>query len=159
MDSEEKIIIAFVFNRSGRIELSYSEFYLTLSMELNWFTPEEAKIFVDKAVKNKYLTKKTDQIKPAFEINKIMIPLGFSPSKRVFFEKQEPPERDEDENLLDEIVNRISEKTKLNKQQLYEKIEKDANDKNIIKEVSALIIGKKYDINFDDLFEKIEEKI
>jgi hypothetical protein len=159
MDPEEKIIIAFIFKRSGKKELSYSEFYLTLSIGLNWFIPEEAKKFLDEAIEKKYLIKKIKQIKPAINIDEIIIPLGFSPSKKVFFEKHDAPGEEDYENIIDEIIKRILEKTNINKQQLFEKIQKEAKEKNLIDEVSALIVGMGYDINFRDLLEKINEKI
>ena len=56
MNSEWEIIIAFLFKRSGREELSFSDLYLTLSIDLNWFTPEDAKAFVNMAIKQKLLT-------------------------------------------------------------------------------------------------------
>ena len=46
-DSEMRIIIAFLFKRSGKEEMSPSELYLPLSMDLQWFTPNQAKEFVD----------------------------------------------------------------------------------------------------------------
>ena len=56
MDSEWKIIIAFLFKRSGKEKLSLSEFYLSLSMDLKWFSPQQAKAFVNHAVEQKLLT-------------------------------------------------------------------------------------------------------
>ena len=47
MPSELEIVITFVYNRSGKSELSFSDLYLTLSMELNWFTPDDAKEFIN----------------------------------------------------------------------------------------------------------------
>jgi len=82
MDSEIKIIIAFLFNRSGKKEMSFSEIYLSLSMDLNWFTPDDAKKFLNYAIKNKFLIKKGSLIEPAIEISKITIPVGFSPTKK-----------------------------------------------------------------------------
>ena len=52
MVSEREIIIAFVFIRSGKKEMGFSEFNLTLSVALNRFTPEDAKVFTKKAVEN-----------------------------------------------------------------------------------------------------------
>ena len=46
MDSEKEIIISFLFKRSGKESLKFSDLYLALSMELNWFTPDDAKSFI-----------------------------------------------------------------------------------------------------------------
>ena len=89
MNSEEKIIIAFLFKRSGKKEMTQSEFYLTLSMDLKWFTPKKAKDFTISSLKNNIILKKEDFLKPNFNINNIDIPLGFVPSKDVFYEQKE----------------------------------------------------------------------
>ena len=53
MNKEHKIIISFVFNRSGKREMSFSEFYLTLSLDLKWFTPDNAKSFTLNSIEYK----------------------------------------------------------------------------------------------------------
>ncbi len=63
MNDECKIIIAFVFNRAGKKEMSFSEFYLTLSMDLNWFTPDDAKTFTKNAIENSLLKEEKELIK------------------------------------------------------------------------------------------------
>ena len=80
MPSESEIIISFIFKRSGKAELDFSEIYLTLSMDLKWFTPDDAKKFVNNALKQKLLLKKYEGLRPGFEINKINVPFGFSPT-------------------------------------------------------------------------------
>jgi len=79
MGSDANIIIAFLYKRSGKEELSFSELYLILSMELNWFTPDDAKTFVNMAIKQKLLIKKGELIKPNFDFRKIVVPVGFVP--------------------------------------------------------------------------------
>jgi len=71
MTSDAEIIITFLYKRSGKDELSFSDLYLNLSMELNWFTPDDAKAFVNTAIKQELLIKKGDLIKPNFDYNKI----------------------------------------------------------------------------------------
>lgn len=158
MDSEREIIISFLFKRSGKESLRFSDIYLALSMDLNWFTPEDAKAFVNTAVKQKLLTKKGDLIKPNFDIKKIDVPVGFYPSKLVFEEKEEKI-AEKEKDVLSEIVQRIVKETNLNERQVTEKINVIAKEKNIAEEVAALLIGKEYSIKFNDSLEEIEEKI
>lgn len=158
MDSEREIILSFLFKRSGKESLKFSDLYLALSMELNWFTPADAKTFVNMALEEKLLTKKGDLIKPSFDVNKIDVPIGFSPSKLVFEEKKEKIAKKK-ENVLNKIVKKIIEETNLNKQQVTEKINIIAKEKNITDEVAALLICKEHDIIFNDFIDEIEEKI
>jgi hypothetical protein len=157
MTSDTEIIIAFLYKRSGKEELSYSNLYLNLSMDLKWFTPEDAKAFVNMSIKQKLLIKKGDLIKPSFDINHIVVPVGFIPSKNIFEKKEVEAIKDED--LLEKIVRQIVEKTKLEEKKVIGKIEDIANERNLTKEVAALLFGKNYNILFQEFYEQIEGKI
>lgn len=157
MPSESEIIIAFVFNRSGKTKLDFSEMYLSLSMSLNWFTPNQAKDFVNMALKQKLLKKEDDLLKPAFDYKKIVVPVGFYPSKKGFEEKKEKETVEED--IFKIIVKKIVEKTQVDEERIIDEINHVEKEKNITLEVAALLVGKKYDIDLEDFFEKVEEKI
>lgn len=157
MKDQAKKIIAFIFKRSGKTELSFSDMYLTLSMELNWFTPDDAKDFVNRAIDSKLLTKKNKQIRPSFDVSEINIPLGFSPDGGLFGKKEDF--KKEDVSVLNEIINSIMEEKNLDKKEIYDRIKKIEKEKNLNTYVSALIVGKEFDINFDSLIPKIEKEI
>jgi hypothetical protein len=158
MPSETEIIITFLFKRSGKLKLPFSELYLTLSMDLNWFTPDDAKAFVNLALKQKLLTKKEEFLKPSFEYEKIVVPVGFVPSKQIFKEKRvEKPKEKTD--ILDKIISQIAEETYLGTQEVSDKIIDIAQEKNITKDVAAILVGKEYNLNLEDFFDKVEERI
>jgi hypothetical protein len=126
-------------------------------MDLNWFTPEDAKVFVNMTIKQKLLIKKGDLFKPNFDINKIVVPVGFIPSKNIFEKKEVEVIKDED--FLEKLVRQIVEKTKLDEKQVIENIEDIANERNLTKEVAALLLGKDHNILFEDFYKQIEERI
>jgi hypothetical protein len=158
MASEKEIIITFLYNRSGKSKLSFNELYLTLSMELNWFTPDDAKMFINQVINDKLLKKENDEISPNFDFNKIAVPVGFTPSKQVFEEKVELPTK-KDEELVDKLVNTLVEKTNLDKKSIISKIKEIEEQKNITIEVAALLFGKEHRVSMDDYFEEIEKEI
>ena len=133
MTSEVETIIAFLFKRSGKEELTPSDLYLPLSMDLQWFTPNQAKTFVNMALQQKLLIKKDGKLKPSFDYGKIVVPVGFRPSKQPLEEKDE--------------------------KSAIEKIKDIEKEKNVRPEIAALLVGKEYDIDVDDCFDEIEEKI
>ena len=157
MTSDTEIIIAFLYKRSGKEELSYSNLYLNLSMDLNWFTPEDAKAFVDRSIKQKLLIKKGELIKPNFNINQIVVPVGFIPSKNIFKKKEVEVIKDDD--FFEVIVRQIVEKTKLEEKKVIGEIEDIVNERNLTKEVAALLFGKAHNILFQEFYKQIEEKI
>jgi hypothetical protein len=158
MDSEVKIIISFLFKRSGKKQMNFSELYLNLSMDLHWFTPDYSKKILNYAIKNKLLIKQGTLIEPNIDINKITIPIGFSPSKnlQVYLDKKLTTDN---KDLLKEIISRISEKSKLKPQEINQKIKRISKEKILNDEVTALLIAKNYGINIEDLYAEIENKI
>jgi len=158
MANDAEITIAFIFKRSGKKELSKSEFYLPLSMELKWFSPQEAKDFVKSAIKQKLIIEKNELLKPSFNIDEIKIPIGFQPSKQII-ELKEIPITEEKKDILADIVKKICEKTKFDEKIIFENIKKIENEKNITPEVAALLIGIEHNIELTDYYNKIKNQI
>jgi len=156
MTSEVETIIAFLFKRSGKEELTPSDLYLPLSMDLQWFTPNQAKTFVNMALQQKLLIKKEGKLKPSFDYEKIVVPVGFRPSKKPIEEKEV---KEEKLDAIKTIINRIAEKTGLNEKSVIEKIKDFEKERNLRLDVAALLVGKEYDIDADDCFDEIEEKL
>jgi hypothetical protein len=160
MNDEEEIIIAFLFKHSGKKELSFSDLYLTLSMELNWFTPEDAKKFLNQAIKNHLLNKKEEQVTPTYDYDKIDIPVGFQPTQKVFQEKKIEKPKEKKEKVLNQIIKELVQKSKLDEKKIMKKIKEVEKFRNLTVEVAALLVGKEYNIVFDEeILEKVEEEI
>ena len=158
MPSEAETIIGFLFKRSGKKELDLSEAYLTLSMDLKWFPPQEAKNFLNNAMKQKILIKKGDSIKPAFDYEKIVIPAGFQPSRQPKAAKKESL-KEEKLDVVKKIINRVVEKTGLNEVEVVKKIKTVEKERNVVYGVASLIVGKEYGIKLEDLFTEIEDRL
>jgi hypothetical protein len=153
MDTEAKIIIAFLFNRSGKPVLTESELYLPLSMELGWFSTSEAQEFVDFSVTQGLLEKKDGVLHPTFPIDSITIPVGFVPRKKVFPKKKKPSK---EETVIEAIVSRISETTGRDIGELHEEITLAASEKRIIPEVAALFVARKYNLSGEEWYDAVE---
>ena len=158
MNSEIKIIISFLFKRSGKKELTVSDLYLILSMDLKWFSPKEAKDFVNSALLKNFLIKNGDHIKPNFDCKKIAIPVGFHPSKQIF-EEETDMANEERQDVVKSIIDQIIEKTEQNEQIVFEEIREVSNEKNISLEVAALLVSREYDIFVSIFLDQVEERI
>ncbi len=147
--NELKYVTAQPFRRTGKNVLTEREFVFSLSMDFNWFTPDEAAAVIKKGVEHGLLQKDNDSITPKFDIN-IDVPSGFSP-KMVFKEK----------STFDLIVERIISRTGQNKYAIISLVNKE-NEKllklvNI--EVSALIVAKEKEIEVPDLADKVYKEL
>ncbi len=163
MNSEAEKVIAFVFKRSGKKQIIYSDFYLTLSMELKWFTPDNAKKFLDYAIKNNFLIDKNERVKPNFDYEKIDVPYGFYPTK-VVYEKdakkdKEVPKQEIEEDIFLKLVEKIESETEKNREEILKEIKSLEQEKNITQEIAALLVGKEYNISLEEYYNGVEEKI
>jgi hypothetical protein len=156
MESEAKIIIAFLFNRSGKTALKDTELYLPLSMELGWFSTREAQDFVKYSLKKELLIKKEGLLHPNFPVEKISIPVGFTPTKKLFSEKTREEKK---ENIFEDIVTQISTQTNRNHQDILKEITSEEEEKNILPEVAVLYLARKYNVDIIDWYDAVEEKL
>ena len=153
METEAKIIIAFLFNRSGKPVLTESEVYRPLSMELGWFSMSEAQEFVAFAVAQGFLEKKDGMLKPSFPIETITIPVGFAPRKKTFPKKKKQAK---EEPVLEAITSRICERTGRESADVHEEIIRVASEKKILPEVAALFVARNYSIPCEEWYDAVE---
>jgi hypothetical protein len=156
--SENKIIIAFIFKRSGKNKLPESEFYLPLSIELGWFSNKEAHEFINNSIKLNLLNREGKLLIPNFDIDSIDIPIGFTPSNKTYIKNKIDTLKNE-KNILGMIIASIKETIKKDEEEIFEDIKKIAIDKNIMIEVAALFLARNENIDLKDLLTHVEEKI
>lgn len=157
MNSEDQIILAFIFKRSGKNSLKESEIYLPLSMNLKWFSLQEAKEFVKRNIQQNNLIKKDTMLTASFNINDVSIPTGFHPTKNSNLQHQSITK--ENQSVLTKIIDTIANKTGKKPQEILEELSKVQNDKNIIKEVAALYIANNLGCDVSTFFPEIQNAI
>ncbi|EMR73686.1 hypothetical protein MBGDN05_00251 [Thermoplasmatales archaeon SCGC AB-539-N05] len=156
MEEEEiKTILAFLFKRAGETSLAASELYLSLSVDLNWFTLEKAREVIRLALNQNLLIKEEGFLKPNFEYKKIIIPTGFRPSGLTMVKK----EKEMQKSLLEKLVQHISMSTDKKERSILEKITTLAEEKDIFLEIAALLLGKECDVDISLFFEDVEKQI
>jgi hypothetical protein len=156
MESEAKIIIAFLFNRSGKIGLKESELYLPLSMELGWLSTKESQAFVTYAIKQGLLVKKEGLLQPNFPLENITIPLGFIPTKKLFSEKTE---QQTEENIIEEIVTQLCRQTNQSQEEILDEIKQEGEERSLLPEVAALFVARKHGIDVTVWYETVEKTL
>ena len=157
MESEAKKIISFIFKRGGKIQLEKSEFYLTLSVDLKWFSPEKAKNFMNYAIKQNLLREIKNLLEPNFDIKNISIPLGYNPN----LESYNFNDKKNEEKIID-ITDIILKKFKYSsseKKEISNNILNISNEKNIYSNVASLIVFRELDIKLSDYIKFAENQI
>jgi len=160
MESEVKIIIAFVFKRSGKAELKASDIYLTLSLELGWFSSQEAKNFVAYCLQQNYLQNKKNSLTATFDISSIPVPIGFRPTQQKydpsFTDAKKEDVLSKDNALLSTLIKYICSQTNRSEEEVHIAIQQLQDEKQIYPEVAALLFARKYHIPIDGFFNTIE---
>ena len=145
MYTEEKIILTFIYKRSGKDHLTATEIHLPLAIELKWFTNTNAKHFVQHCLELKILKKTTDGLQPTFDINTIEIPAGFAPSL-TFSSKNNIPNTSTTTNVIHNIMEIIAGHEKISLPSLMNHLKKNALSKNITSLAASLLYAKEHEI-------------
>jgi len=160
MQAESKVIISFVFKRSGKEKLKKPDFYLTLSMDLKWFKPQDAKGFLKYSVDNGLLISENDLISPSFDINSIEIPTGFKPSNKFnMLHEQEKSDNAKYPDIFESIIDKILIDSDLDKDKVLLEINEVSKKKMVSKHIAALLLCRSYDIDCSTFYEDVEKSI
>lgn len=154
--SELKTIIAFLFKRSGKRKLDSSNLYLTISMDLGWFPPNEAKELINIAIDKKILVKEENRVKPNFDVEATSLPTGFQPTKQLSEIKKETIK--EDVKIVEKIIKKISSKTKGNKQDILKNVRRIEKEKKVAPEIAALLLGKERNVDITQYIKELEKE-
>ena len=82
-----KTVVAAPFRHRGSDTLTDSEFIATLSMELDWYTPEQTRRVIDLATSEALLDRTDGQLVPTFEVEALSIPYDSSPDESILTER------------------------------------------------------------------------
>ena len=79
--------VAAPFRDRGRSRLDEGEFVVALSLDRDWFTPDQAKRLVDVAAGRGLLAREGDDLVASFDPSAVTIPSGFVPDESVLREQ------------------------------------------------------------------------
>jgi len=151
-------IVSFVLKRIGKEEASITEFYLTLSMRLQWCSPHIAQQFVKRCVQDGVLKMEKDMLSPRFSIETVSIPIGFKPSSE-FFIKFKPRQAALDVDEKPDIVNQIMKETVFSKSDIFTSAEGIMKEKMINKTTALLLFAKRHAIDISPFIVDAEHVI
>jgi hypothetical protein len=90
--------VAAPFQGRGESQLPESEFVVALSLDRDWFSPDQATRLADVAVSEGLLRRTEDALVPTFDPENVTIPEGFVPSEDLL------QQRSTFERVLDAVV-------------------------------------------------------
>jgi hypothetical protein len=144
MSIEEEIILSFIYKRSGKDSLSSTEIYLPLSIELSWFSTNEAKQFLQHCIDHELLKQTPNGLQPTFDITKIKIPIGFTPIKT--YSKNPINQKTSPNNIYKNLLQTLSQEKKISQSELEIECDKQATVKNVHPITIAILYAKIHNI-------------
>lgn len=148
---ELKKTLGFIYKRKGKDILKKEEIRLSASIDLRWFTPTEANKLIEAGLKSNLLIKANKGLKADFNYEKVEIPFGFRPSKKILEYKKEP--------IFFMILEKIIENSDLKKSEAVAQINKEQQNLICTIEVAALFVAKKYNIDVSEFYGELEKEI
>jgi hypothetical protein len=137
--------ISMPFKIKGKDGLKESEIVLALSIDLNWFPPEQAKSILKDAEKAGLLKRDGELIRPSFDLNSVQIPTGFKPQSGA-----------EKESIFDRTVERIISGNGMEKRKVIALVNKKQEELSKLVEidVSAILVAMELGVPVDDLIDE-----
>ena len=144
--SELTYTVSMPFKRKGKEQLKDMEFVMALSMDLKWFTPDQARSVLAEAQKSGLLKRDGEFVRPSFDISRIEIPSGFKP-ETVVIEKK---------TVFERVIERIITSTGIEKRKVVSMINKKQEElsKQVVIEVSAILVAIENGVVVDDLIDE-----
>ncbi len=133
-----KRVIAFAFRRKDVDRLSAADFRNSLSLDLRWFSPPDARRLLALAVERRLLLAEGEDVSPAFAVESVHVPVDWRPGPEVF---EEPAEA----GLIEEIVDAIQHVTNEDKPLIQKAIrDEETRTKGVLApEVAALLVASR----------------
>lgn len=124
--------VAAPFRTRGSDRMGESEFVVALSLDRDWFSPDQAKRLVDVAVSEGLLERDGDELVVGFAADEVQIPEDFTPNEGVL------RERSTFERILDAIV-----ETGIQKQEAVAAINRLQSDLGVTLEAAAVVYARR----------------
>ena len=140
-------VVACIFRKKGKL-IAISEFVFALSLDLKWFSPDQAESLLKRAESESLVRIIDDMVEPMFDIHEIEIPIDFRPDQSVFGER----------TILDQVIARLSDK--LDEQEIIRRISGEEDRLGIVEEdAAALLVARTLGTDVDDLIDRAYDRL
>ncbi|KAB3546216.1 MAG: DUF2240 family protein [ANME-2 cluster archaeon] len=115
-------VVAHVFRKKGKVT-SISEFVFALSLDLKWFSPDQAESVLANAEQRELVRITGEVVEPLFDIHSVEIPIDFRPDQSIMDREErsidatagkgealleETEEASDEGTVIDQVVEQLS---------------------------------------------------
>lgn len=164
-------VVAHVFRKKGKVT-SISEFVFALSLDLKWFSPDQAESVLTNAERRGLVQITGEVVEPLFDIHSVEIPLDFRPDRSIM--DPDPGERSIDatarkgEALLEEaaegrtVIDRVVEQLSgvKSKQEIIRLINDTQERLGVIEtDAVALLVARTCGIDISGMIDEVYDRL
>ncbi|MCK9592614.1 MAG: DUF2240 family protein [Methanoregula sp.] len=138
-----KITIAAPFKHTRKKGMRKNELVYYYALDRKWMSTDQANLLLSRAEEDGLLGQQNGVFSPRFDINEIIIPVGFKPTSSIF-ERNDPSQ---------ELIGRIAKAQGLQETAVVSemnRIIKEQFDGNLLPAAALVLLAKKYQVPFKD---------
>ncbi|MFB6178426.1 MAG: DUF2240 family protein [Halorientalis sp.] len=135
--------VAVPFRQQGRDRMGKSEFVVALSLDRDWFSPDQAKRLLDVAASEGLIERVDGDVRVAFDPDEVTVPDGFVPDESIL------QARSTFERVLDAIVD-----AGVTKQEAVAAINSLQAELGVTVEAAALVYARRQGVEVSELAER-----
>ncbi|WP_336002303.1 DUF2240 family protein [Halorientalis halophila] len=135
--------VAAPFRQQGRTAMGESEFVVALSLDRDWFTPDQAKRLLDVAAGEGLISRTDGDVTAEFDPDAVDVPEGFVPEESIL------QQRSTFERILDLLV-----EAGIEKQAAVAEINSLQADLGVTVEAAAVVYAKREGLDVTDAAER-----
>jgi hypothetical protein len=138
-----KITIAAPFKHTRKAGMRKNELVYYYALDRKWMSTDQANILLNRAEEDGLLSQQNGLLSPRFDVNEVIIPIGFKPTSSVF-ERNDP---------LQELIGRIAKARGMQETAIVSEMNrviKEQFDGNLLPAAALVLLAKKYEVPFAD---------
>ena len=144
-------VVAHVFRKKGKVT-SISEFVFALSLDLKWFSPDQAELVLTNAEKNGLVRIVGDMVEPLFDINSVEIPIDFRPDQSILEETLE------ERTVIDRVIEQLSGVK--SKKEVIRMINEEQERLGIVEtDAVALLVARMCGIDVSGMIDEVYDRL
>ena len=143
-----KTAVAAPFRQRGTDRMAESEFVVALSLDRNWFSPDQAKTLVDVATSEGLLERDEDALVVGFDAASTTIPDGFRPGEEIL------QSRSTFEQVLDSVV-----EAGIEKQTAVAGVNTLQSELGVTLEAAAVVYARSEGVDVDGIAAGVREEL
>jgi hypothetical protein len=138
-----KITIAAPFKHSRKTGMRKNELVYYYALDRKWMSTDQANMLLNRAEEDGLLAQQNGVLSPRFDVNEIIIPIGFKPTSSVF-ERNDP---------IQELIGRIAKARGMQETAVVSEMNrviKEQFNGNLLPAAALVLLAKKYEVPFRD---------